>query len=443
MEAGQQRSRKDGTPAPTEAMKLHILGKNINIPVFVVVLSIFLLGVLVYNEHVKSITEFPFPWPGSHWMTDTTDLTIYEEEEEEVELPPRECDLFTGNWVFDNETHPLYKEDECESLTEQVTCMRNGRKDSMYQSWRWQPKDCSLPKYKPRLLLKRLRNKRLMFVGDSLNRNQWESMICLAQSGIPKARRKRNVLMKTGSLSVFRIKDYNATIEFYWAPFLVESNADNPDMHSVPDRIIMPESIYKHAVNWVSVDFLIFNTYIWWMNSPTIKVSRGESFDEGSTDYEEIDQPVAYERVLRSWSEWVERNVDPRRTQVFFNSMSPLHFNSLNWGDPNGIKCSKETTPIHDASTAMGIGTDRRLFAIAENVTRSSARVPVHFINITALSKYRKDAHTSVYTVRQGKRLTPAQMADPRTFADCIHWCLPGLPDTWNELIYAHILSYS
>ncbi|XP_066384404.1 xylan O-acetyltransferase 6-like [Miscanthus floridulus] len=353
---------------------------------------------------------------------------------------PETCDLYRGSWVYDEVNAPVYKEGECEFLTEQVTCMRNGRRDDSYQKWRWQPTDCDLPRFDARLLLQRLRNKRLMFVGDSLNRNQWESMVCLVQSVIPKGAKTLTKFVNGGSSNVFYAHEYNATVEFYWAPFLVESNSDNPKVHSVPDRVIQWHAIARHARNWLGVDYLVFNTYIWWLNTLDMKVLKG-SFDQGSTEYVEVDRPVAYKEVLKTWAKWVDRNIDPNRTTVFFMGMSPNHITPEAWGNQDGIKCAMETLPITNRSASLDVGTDWRLYAGAQEVLPTLRRVPVHFVDITALSELRKDAHTSVHTLRQGKLLTPEQQADPRTYADCIHWCLPGLPDTWNQFLYARIAS--
>lgn len=66
------------------------------------------------------------------------------------------------------------------------------------------------------------------------------------------------------------------------------------------------------------------------------------------------------------------------------------------------------------------------------------SEVPITVLNITQLSSYRKDAHTSIYK-KQWTPLTPQQIANPASYADCVHWCLPGLQDTWNELLFTEL----
>lgn len=121
-----------------------------------------------------------------------------------------------------------------------------------------------------------------------------------------------------------------------------------------------------------------------------------------------------------------------------------IYFGSSNqWGDPNGIRCALETQPVLNYTEPLNVGSDPQMFDLVSNLTRSMSKVPVAFIDITRMSEYRKDAHTSVYTVRQGKVLNTKQQADPQTYADCIHWCLPGVPDIWNQILYSKILSKS
>ena len=84
-------------------------------------------------------------------------------------------------------------------------------------------------------------------MGDSLNRYQWESMVCLVSSAIPSRDQKSlaKFVGPNGSLNVFMAADYNATVEFYWA--LQASNSGDPQAHGVLDPVIAWRSIPKHA----------------------------------------------------------------------------------------------------------------------------------------------------------------------------------------------------
>ncbi|KAM0050777.1 putative PMR5 domain, PC-Esterase [Helianthus debilis subsp. tardiflorus] len=124
------------------------------------------------------------------------------------------CDLFSGRWVHDNKSHyPLYEEHECPYLDESYACQTCGRKDFKYQQWRWQPHDCDFPRFDGKAIVERLRGKRLMFVGDSLVRNQWNSMICMLYTSIPGVKRIGGELI--GSLRTFRftVRSYVMVVE--------------------------------------------------------------------------------------------------------------------------------------------------------------------------------------------------------------------------------------
>lgn len=64
------------------------------------------------------------------------------------------------------------------------------------------------------------------------------------------------------------MQNYNASVEFLWAPLLVDSNSDDPVNHRLSDRIIRPDSATRHLSKWENADILVFNTYLWWRQGP-------------------------------------------------------------------------------------------------------------------------------------------------------------------------------
>lgn len=70
-----------------------------------------------------------------------SDFGTVEKIEEEIA-----CDVSNGRWVFD-ESYPLYTNNSCPFIDEGFSCEANGRLDRDYMKWRWQPHQCSIPRY--------------------------------------------------------------------------------------------------------------------------------------------------------------------------------------------------------------------------------------------------------------------------------------------------------
>ncbi|KAL7586702.1 hypothetical protein Lser_V15G39447 [Lactuca serriola] len=346
------------------------------------------------------------------------------------------CDLFSGKWVHDNDSYPLYKDSDCPYIRGDYACGQYGRMDSKYQQWRWQPSACNLPRFDAKEALERLRGKRVIFIGDSVNRNQWVSMVCMLQAVIPLGRKK---MQKIHGVSLFTFKafDYNVSIDFYWSPLLVESNGDHPSKHRTNERIVRINSIEKHATHWINADILVFNSYLWW-RMPTVKILNG-SFED-STQYDIVDNHNGYKMVLKTWSNWLYSHINHTRTRSYFMSMTATHHKGVEWGMQDDQNCLNETEPIMK-DEFWESGSDLKMLMILESsLNKLKTRgVNVQMMNITQLTQYRKDAHPSIHRLHYSP-LTKEQLSNPSSYSDCTHWCLPGVPDVWNELLLAHIL---
>ncbi|KAF5752158.1 hypothetical protein HS088_TW01G00065 [Tripterygium wilfordii] len=283
------------------------------------------------------------------------------------------CDIFDGKWVDDSD--PIYPPGYCPYIDDSFNCFKNGRLDTDYLKYKWKPHGCHIPRFDGRKMLEILRGKRLVFVGDSLNRNMWGSLLCALRESLKDKSRVievsgRRQFRSQGFFS-YKFRDYGCSIDFIKSPFLVQEWKGS-DKRGKRRETLRLDMIEGSSSKYSDADIIIFNTGHWWTHQKTYK-GKGQWYSGGRCDAER--QPIMNDTQLTAYP-WMMRALES---------------------------------------------------VIAEMKT------PVFYLNITKMTAYRQDGHPSIYRSREIPR-------NSGMIQDCSHWCLPGVPDSWNELLYATLL---
>ncbi|XP_022133636.1 protein trichome birefringence-like 19 [Momordica charantia] len=191
--------------------KNYTLYKTLGIVFSLVILTVIPLLYNLVNYSLFLLNSSAKEAPSSYSSDEIQPLNLQEELEE--------CDIFTGEWV-PNPNAPYYTSSSCWAIHEHQNCMKYGRPDGGFMQWRWKPDDCELPIFNPSQFLELMRDKSLAFVGDSVGRNQMQSLICLL------SRVEYPIDVSTTADENFKrwkYTSYNFTMAIFWTPHLVKA----------------------------------------------------------------------------------------------------------------------------------------------------------------------------------------------------------------------------
>ncbi|EXB40948.1 hypothetical protein L484_020681 [Morus notabilis] len=271
-----------------------------------------------------------------------------------------------------------------------------------------------------------MQNKTIAFIGDSLGRQQFQSLMCMATGGeyspgVLNVGKEYGLIKARGAIRpdgwAYRFPKTNTTILYYWSASLsdlVPLNASDIAMHL--DR--PPAFLRKYLHRF---DVLVLNTGHHW-NRGKLKANRWVMHVNGKPNEDRKRAEIANAKnfTIHSIVKWVDSQLPSHpHLKAFFRTISPRHFLNGDWN--TGGSCDS-TTPLSSGSEVVQDGSRD---SVVEGALKGTK---VKILDITALSELRDEGHISRYSIRG----TPG-------VNDCLHWCLPGIPDSWNELLIAQL----
>ncbi|CAH9106403.1 unnamed protein product [Cuscuta epithymum] len=342
----------------------------------------------------------------------------------------RDCNFAKGKWIKDD-SRPLYSGNACKQwLSSMWACRLTQRTDFEYEKLRWKPNDCNMEEFTGPNFFKRMENKTLAFIGDSLGRQQFQSLMCMITGGeerpdVLNVGHEYGLVKARGAVRpdgwAYRFPSTNTTILYYWSASLCDLtpiNSSDPATHYAM-HLDRPPAFLAQFIPKFHV--LVLNTGHHW-NRGKLNANRWVMYVGGipNTNRKIADIAGAKNFTIYSIVKWVNSQMGKYPDlKAFYRSISPRHFFNGDWD--TGGTCDN-TTP---RSSELEVLQDESADSSAEGAVRGTQ---VKLLDITAVSQLRDEGHISRYSVKATSGVQ-----------DCLHWCLPGVPDTWNELLFAQI----
>uniref|UniRef100_A0A6N2NHL8 Uncharacterized protein n=1 Tax=Salix viminalis TaxID=40686 RepID=A0A6N2NHL8_SALVM len=344
------------------------------------------------------------------------------------------CDLFQGSWFYDS-LGPLYTNNTCPVLTQMQNCQGNGRPDKEYENWRWKPSQCDLPRFDAKKFLELMRGKTIAFIGDSVARNQMESMLCLLwQAKAPKNRGNKKMqryFFSSTSTTVVRIWSswlvHQTPESIDFAPKgVVKLHLDAPDeqfMEFIPnfDVIVLSSGHWFAKQSVYVLNNEIVGGQLWWPDrSRPMKINNVEAFG------------ISVETILTSIA------THPNFTGLtILRTYSPDHYEGGAWN--TGGSCTGKEKPLAPGKLVENGFTEtmhkKQITGFDRAIKKATNKSKLKLMDITESFGYRHDGHPGPYRSLDPNKLTKRGPDGKPPPQDCLHWCMPGPVDIWNELV--------
>lgn len=424
-------------------------GRHLSVTLITLIFTTIILWVSEKNPSITTLLtgQDQFTWPSSEYHTDTVNNSsvsmrpkgnieeflfeeITAEEAEELVHKDLVCNYAKGQWVADSR-RPLYSGFGCKQwLSEMWACRLTQRLDFSYEGYRWLPNNCEMPEFERSAFLRRMQDKTIAFIGDSLGRQQFQSLMCMATGGemspeVEDVGKEYGLVKARGAKRpdgwAFRFPNTNTTILYYWSSTLadlVPINSTDP-RSNVAMHLDRPPAFMRKYLH--RFDVLVLNTGHHW-NRGKLTANRWVMYVNGkpNDDSKLVSMGGAKNFTAYSISKWLDSQLPYLpRLKAFFRTISPRHFRNGDWN--TGGSCDN-TTPLTEGREVLQ---DQSSDEVVEGAVKGTR---IKLLDITAISDLRDEGHISHYSVRATGGIN-----------DCLHWCLPGIPDTWNELLAAQI----